>query len=685
MGQVVTLQKGLYTYQLPPMPPEREIWFVGSDKKSQYWKAALPVGFKWLNPDYSFKDVKKMSQRDKIAYIDYWRNVWVNGLWIMNKGEPTYLTGAHVEHILFNEFNGMKLRYLSSQRLRFYFRELTNNDPLCDGRCWMKPRRAGITLEQITEAIRAVLSGFGNNVVYQSDTQAKAHSTLMKPTIDTYIRRPYWLREVFYTSNGKKPIKSLQLTTATIQEDNFALGGIIEALPTVASAADGKYAVLFVQDEFSKNETSDPYELFEVNKRAVHPEKQTKSDCLSTTGDTKDAQKATLAWHKLIANSNPLIRNKNGKTNSGLYKYFVDATDSMLLVKEIPDILDIYGDIDRARAEEWIWNEHNKYAPGSKEYIFSLYKLPLDEKHVLLSPTANSGYFNKIRISARLDALRALSFDQKPYVRGNLEEDSDGKVFFISDAERQSIVGKNFTIEPGKWLVAVLPYSDYDRNINLSNPLKREQNGIWLRPAQIEYAMGYDPIDYPKNLTTSNNLSRAAITVHKKFDYWGSGIEDEKVALYVGRPDSPHDANKEAMKACRLWGALCGHERSVSHVYEDFETAGMLSLLVQDDKGIYGFSHASMMVKKDGLSMLQSRYRNPQSPEEKDQIDGHPFEDSLVDLDGGDINDTTVWDIFMSEIYLEHTLKQMIFTNVSDTTAMGQVQAMHSIIPPRKH
>ena len=104
MGRIITLNDGMYNYELPPVPYEKDIWYHDVPKKMQYWKTPANKNNKWLNPDGRIWNVSKMKERDRIEYINYWRDKWENGLWIMVKGEPTYMTGGHVEHLVFNMF-----------------------------------------------------------------------------------------------------------------------------------------------------------------------------------------------------------------------------------------------------------------------------------------------------------------------------------------------------------------------------------------------------------------------------------------------------------------------------------------------------------------------------------------------------------------------------------------------------
>lgn len=675
-SRIIPLNDGLYQYETPK-PPDNEIdiWYYNVRKKSdQYWKTPANVDLRWLDRNGVLKDVKKMPERDRINYINYWRDKWENGLWFFNNGEPTYITGMHVDHLVFNQFSGHHLFYLNSQRERFYFRDITNNDPVCDGRVWIKPRRAGITIEEITESIRAILSDTYNNVIFQSDTYKKVMDTLMKPTIDVYSRRPAWMREEFYAPQGRKPASELSLTSSTMEDQGLErLGGKIEGLPTVASAGDGKDYVLSVIDEFSKNESCSPYEILEVNLKAINPFKQLKIDCLSTTGDSKNSMRATMDWHKLIANSNPKILNKNGKTISGLKKYFVNAIDSLFVYQQIKkqtgkSIIDNHGYVNKEMAEEWIWNEHNKYEKNSQEYFFSLYKLPLEESHALLSSSV-SNIFRKPAIVQRLHELEELPFDKKPYVRGDLVEDQQGLIHFEPS-------------ETGIWLWAVQPYFSTEKAIDTRNRFRRI-DGVFFPPINPEGCFGYDPINFPKDMLKTNKYSKACITGHKKFDYYGSGIKDEKMCFLLWRPDDPHDVNTEMIKACKFTGYPCSHERSIAHVYEDFKAANMLPFLMKFD-GHYGIV-ANSKNTGDGLAMMQARYSNPKTPEQKDQIATHPFEDALRSHRDFDPSNTNQFDPTMSEIMLEHGLKQIVYTNASDQSVGQLMDRIHVVMPPRRH
>jgi len=65
---------GLYEFELPPMPAEKEIWYYDVPKRDQFWKTPSAKNFKWLTAGGDIRNVKHMTERERREYIDYWRD-----------------------------------------------------------------------------------------------------------------------------------------------------------------------------------------------------------------------------------------------------------------------------------------------------------------------------------------------------------------------------------------------------------------------------------------------------------------------------------------------------------------------------------------------------------------------------------------------------------------------------------
>ncbi|HUM53079.1 MAG TPA: hypothetical protein PK431_14740, partial [Chitinophagales bacterium] len=250
-----------------------------------------------------------------------------------------------------------------------------------------------------------------------------------------------------------------------------------------------------------------------------------------------------------------------------------------------------------------------------------------------------------------------------------LETDAYGNVWFDADPA-------------GFWLWSLHPYFSVEKGIDTRNRFTKD-NGVFFPPVNPEGAGGYDPVNYPKATIKSSHFSQACGWFHKKFDYFGSGVQDEKMGFLLYRPDDPHEVNFEMMKACRYTGMPVMHERSVAHVYEDFRDNNMLPFLMKGEDGFHGIT-TNQKIIRDGVAMLQARYQPPKAEGQKDQIANYPFEDGLRSLDNFDPSNTTQFDPTMGEIMLEFGLKQITFTNQTDKSHSTMMQIMREINPPRK-
>lgn len=672
-SNIILLNDGLYEYQLPRMPAEKDILYHELPKKQQYWRTPHSQNFKWFNQRGALHDPRKMQIRDRVDYVDYWQDKWENGLWFMNNGVPTFITGMHVDHLVFNKFKGIHLWYLEDQRHRFYFRDLSNADNNCDGRVWVKPRRAGLTTEQMTEDIRAALGDFYNRIALQSTTKEICNRTLMKPIIDTYISRPEWMRAEFYLSNGKKPQNLLQLTSNVMKVDKETMNSLIQSFPTEVSAVDSDGWIRITMDEFSKWTNCSPRETLEVNLKAIiNPGKRGKIDALSTSGDSDAAEDATKEWHTLIAESDPRKKMPNGKTKSGLWKYFVNITSSLFVVEQIPGCRDVYGHVDRERVEEWVWAEHKKFPENSQDYIFSLYKLPLKEEHALLAAVTSKNTFPRLRFSSRLSELEAMPVGKKPYVIGRLDEDATGRVWFHEDPF-------------GVWKISLHPYFSSEKNIDTRNRFRRMANGLFFPPTNPEFVGGYDPTRYKTKNTKSTNLSKACGVFWKKFDYYNSGEINKYAAMMLDRPEDPMDAHYEMVKACRYFGAPLNAERQVESTEVVFIDKGMEPFLMKEKAGgkeIWG-TWTTPKIIENGVQKLVTKFSPPKTELDTDHVAEYPFEDGARDFIDFDINNTLESHVTMATIMCEIGAEKLIQTNLTDNSLSRMVKAANQIFPPR--
>lgn len=661
-GNKISLQDGLYSYELPPEPrDERLIMNYDLPKKDQVWK----------RPE--IKNVKKMSARERVEYIEKMDDKFWNGQWMLIDGELIWITGMHWDFLVMSKFEFGYPNYLEQQRFDFYFRDLVRKDKNCYGKAILKCRRCGITTEELEEAIYTLIEDENYKIALQSNEQPKCIRTLLHPIIDSYISRPTWMRAKFYAPNGKKPRNALELVNNRIDvlnetEDDF-LKGTVLAYPTVASAIDGTKKQLIIMDEAFKWIGASPEETLGVNKKCVVEYGiKGKVDVLSTMGDSDDQLQSVKEGCKIIYDSNPLIRDPNGRTTSGLYEWFISAIHSADIPEEHRDpAYTKFGKINKDSAEAYVRGEVNKHPVNSKQRVFEMRRLPLIKKHGLMAAT-DKQYFPILRLQDRLDQLNALPKNRKPYIRGNITEDARGKCWFEPD-------------EAGIWLVAVQPYFSVENRIDTRNRFRMHGTNYYP-PLNPEYVIGYDPVKMKTKNTTSGNLSLACIMVWKKFDYFGSGISNEFCAMMLVRLDDPDDMHYECVKACKLYGAPVEIERNAGDADDVFEEKGMEAFMLKDKDGIYGI-FTSAKVIENGVQKLVSKFSPPKTDIDKDQIAQYPFEDGIIDLMNFDMGNTLKSHATMAHIMVEYGAEQLTETNQSDNSVADTLRKAKEIFAPR--
>lgn len=137
-----TLKKGeaFIRCYLPPVPKKEDILFSDLPTSEQYWRRTpLPEWWQELlleetkakenNPKYFNPKLQKFRNQEWLRRL--------NGVWFMNNGKPTYITGSCYYYLNWwradHEQNGGYPIYNDEIRKRFYFRQICWEDPKCLG------------------------------------------------------------------------------------------------------------------------------------------------------------------------------------------------------------------------------------------------------------------------------------------------------------------------------------------------------------------------------------------------------------------------------------------------------------------------------------------------------------------------------------------------------------------------
>lgn len=668
MGTLINLYENKYQYELPACPTrEEDLLFYEHKKKDQYWRTpTFPEPFVW----------KRMAKREQFDIVDQQRRYWKEGCWFFNNGEPTYITGMHYDHLTFATFEFGKASYFDSQRLDFYFRDYTRKDPLCMGRDWLKPRRYGMTAQEITEQTYTAIENEDQLLGMMSNNKDKTMNTIFNPLVASYIKRPSFIRPKIYMPNGRIPKTKLLFNSGTVSKDfdsgdsiisgnGGCLNSLIMPMPTTVIGYDGWKLHYLTLDEVWKWILASPTKCWEKQKKCliVGGKIIGIASILSTMGDDDDYAQAIEDGIKFWFDSDPATRDENGMTISGVYHYFISGIQAQFM------FADIYGKINEDQATSHIMAERGKYPEGTKERMFEERRCPLTVEEAL-STANSSAIFDSKRLQAKITILEKTPKDKYPTFRADLNEMTDGKVELVKNPY-------------GLWefsnTMKVTTEKDY------SNRWYTDNNGHLKLFDNPQGVIGYDPIRYADIDVTSSNVSMAAIIARQKYDYYGNNGANKYLALYHRRPDDPDEAHYECYKLAKYTGFKIMYERQVESFLKMMRNLFATDMLLRSPKdGMFGmWTDNQRKVIKDGVDFLQGYWKAPKILTDVDYMMLTEFIELLKQAKSFNPMKTKTADIMMADIMMEHGLTLIKETNLSDNYIHDKNKILNVLFPKR--
>lgn len=550
-------------------------------KKLQKWQRT-PLPDDWLKK----RSLEKRLQETDEEYFDkeleeFRRQEWhrrLCGVWFYNNGKPVYITGEHYMYLNWWHLDDGYPDYRDPDRKRYYVLQYCIEDPRCAGmieaanRRSGKSYRGGLFLYEYTSRSKDANAGM------QSKTDKDAKNLFKGKVVTPFRRLPDFFRPEIDTSAGANPEQEIKFTPtakrgrqALSSFDDLGLNSFINFLSSEQYAYDGWKLHRYLGDEVGKTLKVNVYDRHQVVKYCLRVGGKWIGKALYTTTVEKlkkeekqvsnslgneDVKAFKMLWDE----SNPLERDANGHTKSGLYKYFTPAYEMLEF--------DEYGYPLIEKSKEFYLNTRAGLQHNPKALAGEICKNPFSEQE-MFKPDGEKSIFDPIVLGNRLDYLNIL---ENKFTKGDFIWEGgirDSRVVFIPSRN-------------GKWDVTYL-FEDSKQ----SNKIIKKGN-FFFPDNNIRFTIGADPFSHGK--TVDKRRSNCAALCYMKADVAGDSIHRESfIAKYNYRTAAPSEAYEDILKMGVYYGCSILWENNKNNWDIYFKQRGYEGFLMKlEDYPDYG-------------------------------------------------------------------------------------------------
>jgi len=472
------------TYETPNIPNKKDI--AGSDlpkKLQKFHREKYP----------SDKNFESLDEPEQLRILNEVLDKRKNGHWFMNNGEETYITGIHWFYLNFWKIDIGLPDYRRSDRDYFYFWDYCCKDEFCLGMVNMENRRQGKTERANCILYEYTSINANSHSGIQSKTDADAKKVFLK-LVRTWKRMPYWLKPI---DEGDSQPKSalrffepgLRSTKGKRKEYGVSLDSWIDYEAAKEESYDGEKLKRYVSDESGKTTISDVSERWNIVKECFVTGRKVIGKALFTTTVEEMEKKGGKNFKTIWDNSDLKLRDDNGFTRSGLYRYFKPAYYCL------EGFIDEYGNPMLEEAITFLTNKRNGADGKGLASEKRKYPFKVEDAFGIVY-----GSFWEQDVKDILDIVKAEVIKNPPNITYNILFERDGEIIATPTKSNESSV---IILEP--------PLPD------------------------VEYKVGLDSIS-TDNQTGDESGSELACVVMKSF----AGIERtsyEPVCVFSLRPD----------------------------------------------------------------------------------------------------------------------------------------------------
>jgi len=497
------------------------------------------------------------------------------GVWFWNynpykkESELIYLTGQHYLYCTWWKFQGKYMDFRTTDRDVWYVLRYCDTDPDCLGLNFLTRRKLGKTAISGCWAYeRTSKRPTNQHCGIQSKDDDGAEEVFKKAIVQPWQKLPDFFRPIYDTMKGDDPsvlrffhTSRRGSVTEEDREEEDALESWIDYGPATEGYYDGPELDTYISDEAGKVE----------KKISIRVRQDTVRYCSEIEGKMKGKQLYTTTvesdettgdeheFQELVHDSNPLKRNDNNRTTTGLYTFFLPAHKAYYFD-------DIYGHPDVARAVISLTNTRKDLEQQGKlrQLSSAKRKNPMTLKEAF-SVDGQYSLYNPVILQEQLDII---NFGEKKTEFGDLVW--DGGFEFTKPVDdgyggtKNIINTLSWVSNPNGMYEKVVGWFPKEPNAVIQN------NGKYIPNANYLYRLGCDPFRYDK--TKDKRRSNCAAFLYQMPDANRQDeVFDNAITLrYSQRAESTSAANMDILKMAWWCGCQVLFERNINHWKDHF-------------------------------------------------------------------------------------------------------------------
>lgn len=572
----------VYQCQLPPVGYGVNVMTGELQETDVLRRSEIPVQCKWdrytLPSDWKERR-KREKERQKFDkfYFDLdleliRRQEWKRrlcGIWFHNYNPKTkevelrYVTGTHYFYITYWKFQGKFMDFRINDMEAWYVIRYIETDPNSLGINEITKRKLGKTAKLGCWIYERTSRMANSHAGLQSKSDNDAWEVFKKAIVHPWKTLPDFFRPIYDTNKGDDPNDELRFFNPSRRGANLddeepeeALNSWIDYGASGEAVYDGPELETYGSDESGK--TKPPVSIKERQNvvrycSEIDGEFKHRRHYFTTTVEIDEDEEDNYEFQELTNMSNPLERDDNGRTMSGLYTYFLPAFKGMYF--------DEYGYPDEEKAKTYLLNTRKKLEEEGKLRELSSFKRknPMTFKEAF-SADGSAALYNPELLNEQLDEI---AWRNDLTEKGNLKwyKDSPFEIEIEENGVKRTVPNKViWEPHPNGKFEKVKDWWPEEPNKVVSN------NGVFLPNNNHLFRIGYDTFKYDK--TKSKRRSNAAAFAYRmKDDLYPTKYDDTFVLRYSARPESRRIANMDVLMMAWLLGCQMLVERNAGDHY----------------------------------------------------------------------------------------------------------------------